>query len=385
MASHGDFQFYMPVKVVFGAGSITKVGEETAALGAKALIVTAVESMRRLGFTAMVEESLSAKGIPYALFEEAETNPSTGTVERGAALARSAGCDVVIGLGGGSAIDAAKAVASAAGLGRPILDLMAHGMPRKGLPCIAIPTTSGTGAEVTHISVLTIKERKRKDGLRSPYNFAATAIVDPALTLGLPPYITANTGIDALTHAIEAYTSRQARPVSDQLARQAVRLAAKHLRRAVLYGDDLEAREGMALASNLAGMAIANAGTAAAHGVGMTVGGICNADHGTVVGLALPAAMSYNLGASLEKYKDLAELLGEETAGLSLRQAAARSVEAVRALLDDLGLPATLSRIGVSRDQLPELLADSKTQRVWLNNPRPVSEAEMEEIFRSLF
>jgi len=190
------FQILMPTKVLFDVGAVARVGEETALLGSKALVVTAVGTMRSLGFTDLVEKSLGERKVPYELFEEVETNPSTDTVERGAALAEAKGCDVVIGLGGGSAVDAAKAIASSAGLRTPIVDLMRNGMPRKGLPCLAIPTTSGTGAEVSPISVLTIRADKRKDALRGAYNFPSVALLDPALTLKLPPYITANTGIE---------------------------------------------------------------------------------------------------------------------------------------------------------------------------------------------
>lgn len=379
------YQALMPTKVIFGVGSIARTGDETAQLGTKALVVTGTSAMRSLGFTAVVEKSLSGKGIPYELFEEIETNPSTASVEEGVKTARDRGCDVVIGLGGGSAVDAAKAIASSAGLGIPVVDLMQNGMPRKGLPCLAIPTTAGTGAEVTHISVLTIRESKRKDALRSPHNFPTVAILDPALTLKLPPYITANTGVDALAHAMEAYTSRQAHPISDLYARKAMSLVNQYLRRAVLYGDDMEARTGMMLASNLAGMAIANAGTAAAHGMAMTIGGICNTDHGTTVGLALPAVLEYNLAANLEKHRDIASLLGENVEGMSLRQAAGMAAQAVRTLLNDVNLPLRLRDIGVTEETLPQLLADTKTQRAWLNNPRPVSPEDMERLLRKTF
>ncbi|NLG85393.1 MAG: iron-containing alcohol dehydrogenase [Firmicutes bacterium] len=379
-----EFQFFLPTQIIFGVGTLSKIGEETTRLGKKALLVTAAGTMRTLGYTAQVEKILEEHGIPYKVFEEVESNPSTATVELGVKLAREQGCDLIIGLGGGSAIDAAKAIASSAGLGIPILDLMREGMSKKGLPCIAVPTTAGTGAEVTHISVLTIKESKRKDGLRSPYNFPSVAIVDPSLTLGLPSYITAYTGIDALTHAVEAYTARAANPVSDLYARKAIILIKQYLRRAVFYGNDLEARKGMALASNLAGIAIAHAGTGAAHGIGMTVGGICNAEHGVVVGLALPTVIRFNLGTNLEKYKDVAELLGEETHGLSLRRAAMLAAEAVEALLADLNLPRRLGDIGVTEDLIPELMADTKTQRVWLNNSRLATDEEKEKLFRAL-
>ena len=383
---HGlkGFQFHLPTRIIFGPGTVAKTGEEAARLGSKACLIAAAGTMRQQGYLEIVARSLMESGVPCEIFDEVQSNPDTDTVERGAEFARRTGCDLTIGLGGGSAVDAAKAIAAAAGLNRPILDLMRDGMPSRGYPCIALPTTAGTGAEATHISVLTIVESKRKEALRSPYNFPATAIIDPALTLSLPPHYTASTGLDALTHAIEAYTSRTAQPYADVCACKAMELVARHLRRAVYCGDDLEARTGMALASNLAGIAISHAGTAAAHGVGMTVGGVCNLDHGVVVGLALPVAMEFNLPTCPEKFAEIARLMGEKTSGLSTRQTAELAIRAVRTLLVDLGLPTRLSELGVTVEVLPLLIEDTRTQRVWLNNPRPVTEARMKSFLSEL-
>ena len=380
-----NWLFNIPTKLIFGSDSINEVGEEASRLGSKALIVTGTSAMQRLGYTEMVKKLLEQSGVAFELFAKVESNPRISTVEEGVDLVKETECNLVIGLGGGSVIDAAKAIASSAGLGLPVQELMEKGMSGKGLPCIAIPTTSGTGAEVTGISVLTNSEKKRKDALRGLENLPNVAIIDPTLTLKLPPYITANTGMDALTHAIEAYTSKTASPVSDLFARKAISLVNQGLRRAVYYGTDLVAREKMALASNFAGMAIALAGTGAAHGIGMTVGGITDADHGTVVGLALPEVIRYNLPAALEKYRDIAELMGEKTKGLSLRAAAELAAVAVTKLLFDLNLPQCLSDIGVTREMFPELLADTKAQKVWLNNARAVSDEDKEKFFEVLF
>lgn len=384
MSNINGFQALMPTKVLFGTGQISKIGEEAASLGKKALIVTGSQAMRRAGITARIEKSLTDKGVEFVLFEKVESNPSTDTADAGVKLALETGCDLVIGLGGGSAIDTAKAIASAAGLNSPIQTLMEKGMSKKGLPCIAVATTSGTGAEVTAISVLTIKAKNRKDALRSPYNFPNVAIVDPELTLNLSPYLTANTGIDALTHAVEAYTSRSAHPISDLYARQAISLVNRYLRRAVLVGNDLEAREGMALASNLAGIAIAYAGVGAAHGLGMTVGGICNTDHGISVGIALPYVIEFNLAANLEKYRDVAQLLGEDTKNLSLRDGAKLAAQAVRNLMIDLKLPLKYSQIGVRSELLASLVEDTKTQRAMLNNPINATEEDIKGLYQAL-
>jgi alcohol dehydrogenase class IV len=377
-------QFTMPTKVVFGAGEFAQTAVEASRLGKKALIVTGKKAMRRLGFTERLLDLLAERKLGYELFEAVESNPGTEGVELGVALALEKGCDLVIGMGGGSVIDAAKAIACSAGLHIPIRELMETGAPGKGLPCIAIPTTAGTGAEVTAISVLTIKEQKRKDALRGYYNFADVAIVDPELTRGLSPYLTACTGIDALVHAVEAYTSPNANTISDLLAREAIELIGKSLRQAVYRSADLSARSSMALASNLAGMAIAQAGAGGAHGLGMTIGGLRNTDHGTTVGLLLPAVIKLNAGAVPEKYAEVARLLGENIAGLSLRAAADLAGEAVRALLNDLGLPVKLSAIGVTAELYPAIIEDTLTQNAWKSNPRFFSKAELTEVLESL-
>jgi alcohol dehydrogenase class IV len=384
MNAISDFSFLMPTKVIFGLGKFDCVGTEASLLGKKALIVTGRNAMRKLGVTDKALKLLGESRVEFELFDQVESNPDTEKVEAGVRLALEKGCDLVIGIGGGSVIDAAKAIASSAGLKIPILELMKTGALSKGLPCIVIPTTSGTGAEVTLISVLTIKEKKRKDALRGVGNYPNLAIVDPQLTLQLTPYITADTGIDALTHAIEAYTSRRANPVADLFARKAIGLVSKSLRRAVYYGEDLVARTEMARASHLAGLAISQAGTGGAHGFGMTIGGICNTDHGVTVGLLLPAIMKLNLGTNLEKFADIAQLMGENTSGLSLHEAANLACESVSTLLRDIGLPDKLSQIGVTKDLFSEIIADTKTQNSWSGNPKPVSEDEMKQVMESL-
>lgn len=384
MNAIADFQFLMPTRIMFGVGMFEQVGKEASLLGKKALIVTGKNAMRKLEVTDRLLKRLDEHKVKFELFEQVESNPDTEQVEAGVQLALAKGCDLVIGLGGGSVIDVAKAVASSAGLKTPILELMKTGALSKGLPSIVVPTTSGTGAEVTLISVLTIKARQRKDALRGVGNYPNLAIVDPQLTLQLTPYITANTGIDALTHAIEAYTSRRANSVSDLFAREAIGLIARSLRRAVYYGEDLGARTEMALASNLAGLAISQAGTGGAHGFGMTIGGICNTDHGTTVGMLLPVIMRLNLGTQLEKFLDIAYLLGEDISGLSLHKGADLACEAVGRLLRDIGLPDKLSQIGVTKDLFPQIVKDTKTQNAWSGNPRPISEEEMKEVLELL-
>lgn len=379
-----SFQYGMPTKIIFGVDTFSQVGDEAAKLGNHALIVTGRSAMKRLGLTDKLIKQLKAKDVSCEVFDEVPSNPGLKTVRAGVKLCERAGCNLVIALGGGSAMDAAKAIACSAGLKVDISDLIENPIEQPGLPFIAIPTTSGTGAEVTHISVLTVEESNHKIGFRTPYTYPTLAIVDPSLTTGLPPYITANTGMDALTHAIEAYTSKTANPASDVWATRAIELVGKYLPTAVHSGSDLAARAGMALASTMAGVAISQAGTGAAHGVGMTAGGVLNCDHGTVVGLALPAVIRFNLEAQSGKFAHVTTLLGAETEGLDHRQAAEKAASLIEQLLCDLKLPTTLRELGADPSMLSQFMEDTKKQKVWGNNPRQASWEEIEQLFSDL-
>ncbi len=379
-----NLQIFMPTKVLFGVGTVSQVGAEAAALGKKALVVTAVDSMRQHGHTARVERSLTQNGMKYELFDAVESNPSLKTVETGAVLAYQTGCDVIIGLGGGSAVDAAKVIASTAGLKLSIRELLEHGMSRKGLPSIAIPTTAGTGSEVNHTSLITVREN-HQNMIRSFFNFPSTAIVDPELMLSLPPNLTANAGIDALTNAIEAYTSKSAQPVSDLYARKAIALIQTYLRQAVAHGADINARKGMAMASNLAGVARTQAGSGAARGIAMAISGVCNVHHSTAVGLALPEVIQLNLGVNLEKYRDIAQLLGAKVNGMNLRDAAELAARAIKKLIRELQLPTNLRELGIPKNLFFQIAEDPTFQQVWQNNPRQVTAEEKADLLDVMF
>ncbi|MCD6257690.1 iron-containing alcohol dehydrogenase [Candidatus Aerophobetes bacterium] len=248
------------------------------------------------------------------------------------------------------------------------------------LPILAVPTTSGTGSEVTPYSVFT--SGKAKFAVRSPFTFPRVAILDPLLMASQSPYLTACTGMDALTHAVEAFVSRSAQPISDALAAQAIYLISRNLRKAVWTGDDIQARENMAVASNLAGMAIAQAGAGAAHGLGMVVGGFFDTDHGSTVGLLLPYIMEYNLSARLEKYAQVAYLMGERVEALSLREAALKAVSSVKNLIKDINLPSTLSEIGVRRESIDEMAKETLKQGAMKKNPKVMQIEDILELYQ---
>ncbi len=291
------FEFAAPARIIFGPGTVTQVGPLARELGRRALVATGLNRAHAEPLLA----SLSASGIDYVTLA-VSGEPTTDLARQGARLALESGCDLVIGLGGGSAIDAGKAVAAlAANGGDPLdyLEVVGRGQPltKPSLPCIAIPTTAGTGAEVTRNAVLASPEHGIKASLRSPTMLPRLAVVDPELTYSLPPEITASTGLDALTQLIEPFTSNKTNPLTDALCREGMMRAARSLRTACESGRDAAAREDMALASLFGGLALANAGLGAAHGFAGPVGGMFHAPHGAVCAAFLPHVMAVNVRA----------------------------------------------------------------------------------------
>ena len=261
-------EFRLPGVIHFGWGAVEKVGEEAARLGRRALLVTGRTAMKRTGAADRLRTVLSDAGVESVLFDQVESDPSGTTIDRGGKTAREEGCDLVVGLGGGSPMDAARAIAGMAVLDGSIIDYL-RGKPidRPGLPLINIATTAGTASEITPFSVVLDEERKLKMGLKSPYWFSRVAVTDPELTMTMPPALTAATGLDALTHAIESYISTGATPPSEGLSLRAVALIGANLRSAFADGNNRAAREGMAMGSMVAGMAFANAGLGLVHGL----------------------------------------------------------------------------------------------------------------------
>jgi len=376
-----SFNYFMPTKIIFGVDSLNSLGKEVNNLGRKALLVTGKSSARKYGYTQHVIDSLKENNIETVVFEEIESNPDTPIIDKGGKLAKKESCDFVIGLGGGSAIDAAKGIAAVVSENRSVWDFVeGYEIKKEVLSIVAVPTTAGTGSETTPYSVVSNKKIKRKDAFASYYIFPKITVLDPLLTVSLSPYYTAATGMDTLAHAIEAYTSVLANPISDLFAVEAIRLVAENLRIAVSNGKNITARSNMMLASALAGVAIAQADTTIAHVIGEAVGAIYDTDHGTSVALALPAVMKYNCVSNFRKYANITKLMGEDISNLSLREAAYKSEEAVKNLITDVGLPASLKEIGVKeiKDIMPLVLRSGLTD----TNPRSLGEKEFKEIIK---
>ncbi len=373
------YEFRLPEKIIFGAGSLKMIGEEAKILGRKALLVVGKRAIKKAGILKRATEFLEKSGVEVCLYEGVETDPSLETVDRGTVLAGEKGCRLVIGLGGGSVLDVAKAIAGMVNQEGSIEEYHeGKEICRPGLPFIAIPTTSGTGTEVTRNAVLINKKKGIKKSIRSPYLLPRLALVDAELTLSLPPAITAASGLDALTHAIESYVSLAAQPQTDALAIYAVKLIGVNLIRAFHEGDNLKVRENMAMGSLLGGMSFANARLGAVHALVHPLGAKFGISHGIACGLLLPYVMEFNLRVRAEKYGEIAEALGE-------RRDAGRAIDVVRNLLKEMKMPQRLRDVGVGKDAIPGLVEDTKDSGSLKANPRPADEDDLRNILLTAY
>jgi alcohol dehydrogenase class IV len=319
---------------------------------------------------------LKRASMPYVLFSDIEPEPEARSIVDGVELARSEGCDAVVGIGGGSALDSAKAIAVMLENEGHIRDYAGQNLvPSAGTPMVALPTTAGTGSEVTIWSVISEKEEKTKYGVGSPYMTATIAMCDPELTLTLPPHLTASTGMDALAHALESYVNKTTQPISEALSIRAMELIAGSLRTAVAAGENLKARSEMLAASLAAALAMNPTRLGLAHALVMPIGANYKIPHSVGVAILLPEVMRYNLIGNLEKFVTIARIFGENTEGLSLRDAAELSVKAIRQLSEDVGIPDSLARYGVEEERLHDLAkAGMATGNVPVNPRAPTVE-----------
>lgn len=378
------FEFATAARILFGSGSIDRVGGVVKEFGRGVLLVAGARAER----AAPVRERLAAAGCRVEVFA-VPGEPATTDVERGVEFARGAGCDVVVGFGGGSAIDAAKAISALLTNGRPIgdyLEVVGRGLPLEhpAAPCIAIPTTAGTGAEVTRNAVLGVASHCVKVSLRSPLMLPRVALVDPGLTFSLPRELTATTGLDALTQLIEPYVSSRANPLVDALCVEGLRRVGRSLRRAADVGHDAAAREDMSLASLFGGLALANAGLGAVHGFAGPIGGAFPAPHGAVCAALLPHVVEVNARAlrerapsspALARYDEIARILTRRP-----HAAVQELVGWISALVQDLQIP-PLRAHGLTAAAAAELIPAAQKASSMKANPLPLTDAECSEVF----
>ncbi len=371
------FNYYLPVNLVFGRGVITQLGEMTARYGTRALVVTGKTSTKKTGLLDKALGLLQDAGVTPVVFDRVEPNPLTTTAESGAAFAAEHGCDVVVGLGGGSIMDAAKAIAFCTENHGDISDyIFGRLQSEKAMPVIAVPTTSGTGSEGNGFAVLTNPETKDKKSLRTPVIVPKVSLVDPELMMTMPKTLTATVGFDALCHNIEAYLSSAGQPLTDMMALHGISLLSKSLQEVYDDPSNLEAWEDVTFASTLGGMVINTAGISAAHSMEHPISGLYDAVHGLGLAALLPTVVDQSWQSAPAKFQVISQLLGGS--------GAEDCAEAIRSLLYDLDIATTLSQLGAKEKDL-DWLADNCIHVGVAginNNPRRFSRDEIKELYR---
>ncbi len=383
------FIFNTAKSIINKAGAASKLAGVCQELGIKRPIIVTDPGIIYHGLHEKAVASFDAAFMEYCVFTKVQADPTDTIVLDAIAAAREGGADGVVGFGGGSSMDVAKLVAVLLNSDQQLDDIYGVGNIKGGrLPLIQVPTTAGTGSEVTTVSVITISDSEKK-GVVSPVLIPDVALLDPELTLGLPPQVTAATGIDAMVHAIEAYTSLlRKNPYSDMLAREALQLLSRNIETAVHQGHDLEARSAMLFGATLAGQAFANAPVAAVHALAYPLGSFYHIPHGLSNSLVLPHVMRFNLSEAASLYAEIAPCIIQDEALLkgSDRQVAENLVDYLVALIHRLDLPSTLKAVDVTEDSLP-MLADAAMlqQRLLVNNPRTLSREDALQIYQQAY
>ncbi|HLQ73388.1 MAG TPA: iron-containing alcohol dehydrogenase [Bacillota bacterium] len=381
-------EFEVPTAIKHGIGAVKEVGQEVKQLGvSKALLVTD-PGIYDAGVTSPVEQSLKSAGIEVVLFNKVEPNPPVRSVAEGSALYRENNCDGLVAVGGGSSMDTAKAIGVEIAHDASVLEYEAaegkKPLANRIPPLTTIPTTAGTGSEVTQWAVITDEEREYKFNTGGPLIAAHLTIIDPELHTSMPPHVTAMTGIDALAHAIECYTMQYAQPVTDAVALLAIEYVAKYIRRAYSDGNDIEARYGMAQAAMLAGLSYGSESAGAAHAMSQTLGGIIPVAHGQCVAVMMGPVMEYNWKGHPDKFARIAQALGINTFNMSTEEAAKAAVNAVYELVEELDVP-SLEEQGVSPDLIDRLAEEAMNDPQTIGNPRDLTVADYKWIYERCF
>jgi len=377
-------EFYAPGKIIFGTGGLSQVGAEAKRLGSKVLVVLGRSAMRKSGALDCLTHLLKENNLEYIIYENIPSDPTVETVDTGASLARKGNCNLVIALGGGSVLDTGKAISAMVTNEGSVADYQEiEGKDRKfktkPIPFIAIPTTSGTGSEATRNAVITNTKLGLKKSIRDPWLIPELALVDPELTLSLPPHITAICGGDALTQCIESYLGKKSQEITDALALHAIGLIGKSLVKAVKEGKNLEARKDMAMAALLSGLCLSNSGLGAAHALSHPLGVYYKIPHGLSCAVLLPYVMEYNQPVVTKKLAKMAECLGENISSLSETESAQRAVEKIKEILTAVGIKENLSEWKIKEEDFPQLIKSAKGGSL-NNNPRDISDKNLTEL-----
>ncbi|WP_313739074.1 L-threonine dehydrogenase [Pseudomonas sp.] len=378
--------FFIPAVNIMGLGCLDEAIAAIAGLGLRKALIVTDQGLARAGVATRIAGLLAERDIDSRVYDGARPNPTVANVEAGLALLQRERCDCVISLGGGSPHDCAKGIALCATNGGHIGDY--EGVDRSGkpqLPLIAINTTAGTASEMTRFCIITDEVRHVKMAIVDRNVTPILSVNDPSLMVGMPRSLTAATGMDALTHAVEAYVSTAATPITDACALKAVSLISQHLRQAVRQGDDLQAREQMAYAQFLAGMAFNNASLGYVHAMAHQLGGFYDLPHGVCNAVLLPHVQRFNAQVSAARLRDVAKAMGVKVCGMDESQGAAAAIEAIERLSAEVEIPSGLRALGVKVEDVPLLAANALKDACGLTNPRSAVQSEIEAIFKAAF
>jgi len=375
--------FRSPHLILAGMGSLERLGEEAKALGTKKALMVTDKGVMTSGNGEKARALLKKEGIELDIFDKVIPDPDIGCAEACIEMAKRDKYDLILGVGGGSSMDIASAVSVMCTNPGTVRDYLGINLVKNpGIPTILIPTTAGTGAEVTPNAILTDVEAKLKKAIVSPYILPRVAIVDPLLSVSMPPQVTSSSGIDALTHAVESYTSNKATIMTDLFAREAIILIGQSLRTAVANGNNLQARYDMSIGSLYAGIALANAGVTAVHALAYPLGGQFKVAHGIANGLLLPYVMEFNVLGDIPKFVQIAQYLGEKVEHLPLLEQAYHAAKAVKGIYRDLKIPQSLTELKVPKEAIPEMArAAMNVTRLMGNNPRDMTVEDVEMIY----
>lgn len=379
-----DISKFVAPEIIFGRGSLSQIGESVVRLGVSKVFLVSDDDVIAAGWVDIAVEYLRSAGLETVIFSSLTTNPKDCEVTEGAAKYIGSGCDGIVSVGGGSPTDVAKAIAILASNGGRLKDYEGINKISTPLPpMVIIPSTAGAGSEVSQFTIIVDTDRKLKMSIISRSLIPDIAIVDPELLKTKDAKLAAATGVDALTHGIESYVSLAATPLTDIHALKAIQLISKNLRRAVAERSDMEANTNMAMASLTAGLAFSNAILGAAHAMTHQVDGLLDQHHGETNASILPHVMRFNLQACPERFRDIAVAMGEDVAGLDVTAAAERSIDAVKRLIEDIGLAKGLSELGLREEFIPLLSENATKDACLVTNPRNATREQIAEIYRN--
>jgi len=378
------YGYFIPTVNLMGAGAASEIGEKAKTIGGSKALVVTDKPLVEIGIANKIISLLNEAGIETVLYDGVLPNPTVKNVHDGLDLYKKENCDIIIAVGGGSPIDCAKGIGLVATNGGSIKDYEGLDMSKKAMPpFIAVNTTAGTASEMTRFTIITDTDRHVKMAIVDWHVTPTVSINDPELMVSMPASLTAATGMDALTHAVEAYVSTIATPVTDSAAIKAIQLISKYLRPAVANGTNMEARDKMAYAEFMAGMAFNNASLGNVHAMAHQLGGFYDLPHGVCNAILLPHVESFNMIACPERFADIAVALGENIEGLSVIEAADLAMESIKRLSEDVGIPSGLRELGVKEEDFSTLADNALKDACGLTNPRIATKTDIIQIYKN--